>query len=315
MNELRDKVCVITGATSGVGWALALALAKQGGRLFLIGRNQTRAARLLKAIRKIDHDSQPVFLPCDLADQQQIRATAAAIRAATPCVHLLINNAHVRLGKVQANTDGTELTFAVNHLAYFTLTALLLEPLLAAPEARIINVSGDAYLWGSSDWERSINPATVEQRRALATSKLANVIFTIELARRLRGTAVTVNSMHPGIVATRAGTNGQLWRMLKYYIYYGSKGEMISAGRAAIPLTELCILPKWSRTTGCYFSNGQPQEVPAVARNAEATSRLWDISLRLTGLDSELGQAWQYFAPNPECSYLKIPTRATEPGI
>jgi NAD(P)-dependent dehydrogenase (short-subunit alcohol dehydrogenase family) len=295
MNDLHDQVCVITGATSGVGRVLALALARRGGRLFLLGRNRSRANRLLQTIRNEVGTGRAEFLPCELSDLTQVRRTAATIRAATPCVHLLVNNAHVRCPSFQSNPDGVEMTFAVNHLAYFALTALLLESLLAAPEARILNVAGDAYLWGCSAWERCTEPAAFERGQALATSKLANVVFTIELARRLRGTSVSVNAAHPGIMATRAGTNGRLWMLLKYYLYYGFKGELISPRRAALPLVDLCTAPQWRGVSGCYFSGGRPQEVTAEARDPEVASRLWRLSLQWTRLGPDLGPAWKYF--------------------
>jgi len=203
MTHLHGKTCVITGATSGIGRALALSLAEHGAHLFLIGRNAHRAQGLLREIKKKAGGGRAVFLPCELTDIRQIRETAATIRAATPCVHLLVNNAHVRFDSIQSSADGVERTFAVNHLAYFALTAFLMEPLLAAPEARILNVAGDAYLWGSADWGKCANPLTAEPKLALASSKLANVVFTMELARRLQKTAVSVNAAHPGIVATR----------------------------------------------------------------------------------------------------------------
>jgi NAD(P)-dependent dehydrogenase (short-subunit alcohol dehydrogenase family) len=296
MDNLRDKVCVITGATSGIGRALALALARQGMRLFLIGRDQGRGRRLLRTIQSESTSARAEFLPCELTDLAQVRATAATIRAAAPeGIHLLVNNAHVRLDTLQTTASGIELTFAVNHLAHFALTAHLLESLLKVPEARILNVAGDAYLWGNPNWAECLHPTSSAPHKALATSKLANVIFTVELARRLQGTSVTVNAAHPGIVATRAGTNGQFWRLLKYYLYYGLRRELISARRAAEPLADLCTSARWRGDTGGYFSGGQPQELSPAARNPAIAAHLWDISLQLTQLGPELGPAWQYF--------------------
>lgn len=287
----------MTGATSGIGRALARVLAEREVKLFLIGRDQNRAARLLRAIRKTTQSDTAVFLPCELTDLDQIKAAAAAIKAATPGgITLLVNNAHVRLDALRTASSGVELTFAVNHLAYFALTGHLLESLLIAPEARILNVAGDACMWGDPLWENSVRPVSFVRGKALATSKLANVVFTLELARRLQGTSVTVNTAHPGIVATRAGTGGHPLRLFKYYLYYLLRGKMISARTAALPLADLCLSETYRGVTGSYFSNGQPSEASLVARKPEVAASLWKLSLELTRLDSTLGPAWRYYS-------------------
>lgn len=296
MSKASNKTCVITGATSGIGRAMALLMSERGIKIFFIGRDRARAARMLRAIRKSTQNDTAVFLPCELSDLDQIESTAAAIKTAAPAgIDLLVNNAHVRPAVLQTNKRNIELTFAVNHLSHFALTGFLLESLLAAPAARILNVAGDAYKLGDPQWKNAVRPTTFARGEALATSKLANVVFALELARRLKNTTVTVNAAHPGIVATRAGTNGHPLRLLKYYCYYLMRGELISARTAAMPLVDICLSEKYLGVSGAYFNAGQITEVSTAARNPEVAASLWRLSIDLAQMGEGLGFAWQYY--------------------
>lgn len=297
MIDMRGKVCVITGATSGIGRAAALALGRAGADLFLLGRNGGRAKNVLSRIRACRCGGNAEFLKCDLSSWQQIRDVAAAIRSAATCVDVLINNAGARFESFQLSADNVEMTFAVNHLGHFLLTALLLDRLLDAPEGRVINVSGERHRGAESDFEKCLNPLTYDRRGALSTAKLANLVFTFELAARLRGAGVCVNAVHPGAVATRASSNGSLLPWLRHMISHLLRGGLISAQKGADTLVYLAASPEVKGGSGQYYYCRKPLEPSLESKNSEAARRLWEISLKMTHLDAAIGAGWRFFKP------------------
>ena len=215
--DWKNKTLVVTGGTSGIGRATALGLAKLDSRLILVGRDAGRAEETIAAIRKATGRKDVEVVRGDFARQAEIRRVADELLARTDAIHVLVNNAGVTMMKRTTTPDGFETTFAVNHLAYFLLTLLLLERLKESAPARIVNVASDAHHWGTLDFddlggERRYRPMNIYGR-----SKLANIVFTCELARRLEGTGVTVNCLHPGPSArssarTTAGSPGSCCR-------------------------------------------------------------------------------------------------------
>jgi NAD(P)-dependent dehydrogenase (short-subunit alcohol dehydrogenase family) len=211
--SLEGRTCLVTGATSGIGLETAVGLAEQGARVVIAGRDARRAEIARADITRRSGNREVGLLLADLSSQAEIRKLADAFASGYGSLHVLVNNAGAVFNRRVLTVDGLEATFAVNHLAYFLLTWLLLDRLRDSAPARIVNVASDAHRFGSIDWDdlhsehRYRGLPVVSGLRVYATSKLANILFTAELARRLTGTGVTVNCAHPGMVATGLGKN------------------------------------------------------------------------------------------------------------
>lgn len=281
---MKGKTCIVTGATSGIGRSTALALARAGAELGLVCRDAGRAEATVRAIRdETGSTAVEVFLG-DLGSQAAIRKVADAILARYPRIHLLVNNAGVVNLQRITTADGIEQTFAVNHLAYFLLTLLLLDRLRESAPARIVNVGSDAHKFVSGINFDDIGFANgYKSMRVYGHSKLANLLFTTELARRLEGSGVTVNCVHPGAVATSLGKNNGsiatlLIRVLAPFFRTPDKGAATTLHVATSPALE--------GVSGRYFASCREVVPAAAARDRAAAERLWDLSAHLTGLDA-----------------------------
>ena len=219
------------------------------------------------------------------------------MRANWPRLDVLINNAGARFDYYQESADGFELTFATNHLGHFLLTALLVENLKAAPAARIVNVSSSAHASANRPDSWLMTPASFDRRQAYARSKLANVLHTCELSRRLSGTSVTANTMHPGIVVSGFARNNGIFSWLRHVVSHGLRRELISPRRGADTIVYLATSPDVAQTTGKYYYQRRPIESSPLSQDPQLARRLWSESVRLCGLDFSLGPAWRYFAP------------------
>jgi NAD(P)-dependent dehydrogenase (short-subunit alcohol dehydrogenase family) len=220
------------------------------------------------------------LIVADLSVQAEVRRAAAEFLAGGRPLHVLINNAGVVNLRRTVTADGLETTFAVNHLAYFLLTALLLEPLRASAPARIVNVSSDAHKFGRLDFDDLQNERRYRVMRVYGQSKLANILFTAELARRLAGSGVTVNSLHPGAVATGLGTNNGGWArrliaLLRPFFRSPDDGAATSLYLASSPAV--------AGVTGRYFVRCREKRPSAAAQDLAAAQRLWSVSEALTG--------------------------------
>lgn len=278
----EDKTIVLTGATSGIGRATALELAGLGARLILVGRDPGRAEETRAAIREATAREDVEILLGDFARQAEVRRVADEILTRTDAIHVLLNNAGVTLMKRTTTPDGHETTFAVNHLAYFLLTGLLLPRLLAAaPDARIVNVASDAHRFGELDLDDLQSEREYKGMRVYGRSKTANVLFTTELARRLAGRGVTVNALHPGAVATRLGRgHGPLLDLVQRAVGLFMK----SPARGAETSIHLATAPALASVTGRYFANRREKQPAPYATDEATARRLWEISEQLTGL-------------------------------
>jgi NAD(P)-dependent dehydrogenase (short-subunit alcohol dehydrogenase family) len=204
---MKNKTIIVTGATSGIGRITALELAKKGATVVLAVRNESKAKRAVANIRQEAGHDRVDYLIVDFASQASIRQMAAIFLARYDRLDILINN-HGKVNILRRETaDGIEETFAVNHLGYFLLTNLLLERIIQSAPARIINISSGSHRDGRIDFDNLQLQEGYSWNRAYGNSKLANILFTIELAERLEGTAVTANALHPGWVATNIGAN------------------------------------------------------------------------------------------------------------
>jgi len=294
---MDGKTCVITGATSGLGRAAALALGRIGYNLFLVGRNERAGRDLIAQIRGFSSASELEFLPADLSSFVSVRSLAAGLHLRTPSIKILINNAGARFHRYETSADGIERTFATNHLGHFLLTALLLDLLLGPTDARVISVASAVHAGVTVESGWLANRNDYDRKSAYARSKLANVLFSFELARRLEGTNVSSNAVDPGGVATRLGRNNGLIPWLRHIAYYASKGKLQSATGAAQAIVHLACAPELRGTTGKYFSGSTRTESSSLSLDPGVAARLWQLSVRLTKLDESIGSAWAYFKP------------------
>lgn len=230
-SELDGKSVVITGGTAGIGLASARELTRRGANVILVGRDPGRGEAAVATIQRTVPGASVAYLAADLSSQQQVRALAAALSERLDRLDILINNAGAMFGKRTLSADGIEMTFALNHLAYFLLSHLLLDLLGRSGAARIVNVASQAHRGVRLDFDNLQGQRHYSAWRAYKCSKLANLMFTYELARRLQGSSVTVNALHPGFVATDIGVRqallpGWLWQGLTLFaLDPGGRGQ------------------------------------------------------------------------------------------
>lgn len=281
---LAGKTCVVTGATSGIGQATAIGLAQQGGHLVLVARSRERAEATLAGIqREVTGATGEIHL-ADLGIQADVRRAASEILARHPRIHRLVNNAGIVNFRRETTADGLEATFAVNHLAYFLLTELLLPALVAAAPARIVNVSSEGHRFGKLDFDDLQAEREYKGMRVYGRSKTANILFTQELARRLAGSGVTVNCLHPGAVSTRLGHQHGWWAPIVTTLL---RPFFRSPARGAETSLHLAIAPEVAEVTGQYFKDLRAVEAAAHATDLENARRLWERSAELCGVTAD----------------------------
>jgi len=277
---MRGKVVVITGATSGIGQLAAMRLAALGARIVLVARDHGRAEATLARLRAAGPDLAHRAHLADLSILADMKRVGREIAAAEPRIDVLVNNAGNVFPSREATPDGLERTFATNHMAYFVLTHGLRECLVAAAPARIVNTASAAHRGRTLDFDDLQLAKNYSIMTAYGRSKLANILFTRELARRLAGTGVTANCLHPGFVATGLGQrDGGLFGGLVRF-------SMLFAGRAesgAQTIVHLASSPDVAAVSGAYFIAGRQAEPSAAARDDGAARRLWEESERIAG--------------------------------
>ncbi len=281
---MKGKTCVITGATDGIGLEAAARLGALGARLVLVGRNRTKGDAALATLRTRVPGVVVDMHYADLSRQDEIRRLAPELLATAPRIDVLINNAGGFFEKREITVDGIERTFALNHLGYFLLTELLRERIVASAPARIVNVSSGAHRRATLDFADLQTARSYSGWKSYQRSKLCNILFTRELARRLAGTGVTANSLHPGLVASSFGDNnrgpmGLAFRVAKRFI-----GLSVEAG-AETPVY-LASSSEVEGITGLYFGKCKADLPSVAAQDDEVASRLWRESAALTGLQS-----------------------------
>ena len=279
------KVFVITGATSGIGRAAALGLAQSDATLVLVGRNSRRGSEVVERIEKATPNARAHFIEADLSAQRNVRQLAMTIRQRFDHVDALINNAGARFDRFEATEDGLERTFATNHLGHFLLTCLLMDHLRAAPSARIVTVSSSAHRTAATDGIWSYQGHEYDRRQAYAKSKLANILFAFELARRLQGTRVVSNAVDPGVVSTNFARNNGLLAWARHRISHGLRGELVSAASAADTIIYLTTTAEVIGITGALFRERQVIEASSASRNRRLAENLWTQSAALVGID------------------------------
>jgi retinol dehydrogenase-12 len=281
---MQDKVCIITGATAGIGRSTALELARQGAELGLVCRNPQKAQETRAFIEAATGNRRVEVFIADLESQADIRRVAEELLRRYPKIHVLINNAGVVFTRRTETKDGVETTFAVNHLAYFLLTHLLLDRLRASAPSRIVNVASEAHRFSAFDLDDlEYRKRKYRGMRVYGASKLANILWTQELARRLEGTGVTANSLHPGGVNTGLGEQNHTAGAARW-IASAVKALLRSPERGARTSVYLASAPELEGTSGRYFANCKPRRPNRQGRDPEAARRLWQASERMLGL-------------------------------
>jgi len=280
---MRGRTCVVTGASSGIGRATARALAGLGADVVLVCRDVARSAAARADVAAASAGGAVDVVLGDLAVQRDVRRVAAELLARFPALHVLVHNAGVVNLRHATTPDGIEVVFAVNHLAPFLLTHLLRDRLVASAPARVVTVASAAHQLGTIDFDDLGRARAYRWMPVYAQSKLANVLFTYELARRLAGTGVTANCVHPGAVGTRLGqNNGRIATALTWLL----RPLFRSAERGADTVVWLASAPDVATVTGRYFVDRRPRTSSAASRDEALARRLWDVSARLTGIDA-----------------------------
>jgi len=280
--DLTGRVCLVTGASNGIGLETAAALAGMGASVIMHARDARRGEAALAEVRRRYPDGDVRLMLADLASLAEVRQLAADIRSHHDRLPVLVNNAGAYNTTRSTTRDGFETTFAVNHLAHFLLTRELLPLLRASAPARIINVSSNAHRIGRLDFDDLNAVRGYGGMRAYGTSKLANILFTYELARRLDGAGVTANAVHPGSVATGfALNNGPLMRGAFRVFHVVGRPFFLTPAQGADTVIYLASSPEVEGITGRYWVKRRPVRSSAASYDDEAARRLWDVSERM----------------------------------
>ena len=268
-----DSVVLVTGSTDGIGKETALELARLGARVIVHGRNEARVARAFEEVQSAAEGPLPAPVVADFSSLSEVRALAAELESRSLVIDTLVNNAGVYMKRREVSVDGIELTLAVNHFAHVLLTHLLLECTVGQSLSRIINVSSIAHLRAAIDLDDIDNTRSAyDDYQAYATSKFANVLFTVELARRLRSRGVVVNAVHPGVVSTKLLETG-----------FDMRGPD-SLGKGARTSVMLAISPELAHISGAYFIEGRESRMHRRASEEALTARYYELSAARVGV-------------------------------
>lgn len=275
IKKLNNKICLITGATSGIGKVSARELANSGLTVIINGRNLEKCKKTVQEIKRITGNNKVAYILADLSSQKEVRNLVHQFKSQYNRLDILINNAGVILGNHQYSVDKIEMTFAINHLSHFLLTDLLLGIIKTSEPSRIINVSSAVHNWASINFEDIDNKKQYNGMNVYSQSKLANILFTYELARKLDKSKVTVNAMHPGLVATNLGSNiddpeGKSWYS---FIQTGMSPE-----EGAKTILYLATSPEVEKVSGKYFENKKAIRSSKESYDNEIAKKFWKLS-------------------------------------
>lgn len=277
--SMTGKICLVTGATAGIGEATALGLAALGATVVVAGRSTERSAAAVERIKQQTGNPEVAYLVADLSSQREVKRLADEFKSRFPRLDVLVNNVGAINLARRETVDGIELTFALNHLSYFLLTDLLIDLMISSAPARIVNVSSSSHRRGKINFDDLHRHRRYSGTRAYGQSKLGNVLFTYQLARRLEGTGVTANALHPGVVATRfLANNGKIGPILSFF--FGLRGIKPESGaRTSIYLASS---DEVEGITGGYYEKSQAVRSAPASYDEDAADRLWEISAVMT---------------------------------
>ncbi|MEI9991538.1 MAG: SDR family oxidoreductase [Rhizomicrobium sp.] len=278
---MQGKTVVVTGGTSGIGEVAAIRLAEQGARIVLVARDRARADATLAKLKAANRAAAHTVHLADLSSIAEMKRVATEIAAAEPRIDVLINNAGAVFFSHQVSVDGLEMTFATNHMAYFVVTNILLPNMKAG--ARIVSTASDAHKPGKLDFDDLQLEKKYNLGRAYANSKLCNILFTRELAKRLAGTGITANCLHPGFVGSNFGKNNVKSGFMRL-VHRAVMAFGISPEKGAQTIIYLASSPQVEGKTGGYYYKCKPATPTAAAQNDADAKRLWDVSAKLAGV-------------------------------
>jgi NAD(P)-dependent dehydrogenase (short-subunit alcohol dehydrogenase family) len=276
---MNGKICLVTGATAGIGLITSRVLAEKGATVIAVGRNKEKSDTLVTNIKNLTRNPNVEYILADLSSQKDIHNLVVEFTNRYERLDVLVNNAGAIFNKRLMTVDGLEMTFALNHLNYFLLTNLLLDAIKATSPSRIINVSSDAYKGMKIDFDDIQGEKKYSFMKAYGQSKLANILFTYELARRLDGSGVTVNALHPGFVATNFGTN--MSGILNFFIRVAHLFA-ISPEKGAETMIYLATSSEVENVSGKYFYKKKEIQTSPESYDENTAKKLWQISSDLT---------------------------------
>ncbi|XP_040023654.2 retinol dehydrogenase 12, like [Gasterosteus aculeatus] len=282
--RLEDKTVLITGANTGIGKETAVDLAKRGAKVIMACRDMERGQAAAKEVIEISGSQNVVCMKLDLADSKSIREFAEAINQGEPKLNILINNAGVMVCPYGKTQDGFEMQIGVNHFGHFLLTHLLIDLIKRSAPARVVTVSSMAHSWGSINLEDINSEKSYDKKSAYSQSKLANVLFTRSLAKKLEGSGVTTYSLHPGVVQT------DLWRHLSGPQQFAMKivSPFTKTSSQGAQTSIYCAVePSLGKESGGYYSDCAPASCSAAGKDDVLAQKLWDLSCRMLSLTWE----------------------------
>ena len=281
-DTMKGKIVLITGATSGIGKETALGLAKRGATVVLVGRSREKLDKVASSIMSATGSRTIDTMICDLTSMENVRKLASGFKQKYQRLDVLINNAGEIVNERRVTVDGFEYTLALDHLSHFLLTMLLLDLIKASAPARIINVSSSAHMLGRINFEDLMGEKKYKPMKAYGQAKLANLLFTYELARRLAVTGVTANAVHPSAVRTNFGKGMKgRWRI---FLWLGSL-LLIDAEKGAETSIFVASSPEVEGITGKYFVKKKERKSSKRSLDQTAARRLWEVSSKLTGIE------------------------------
>ena len=283
MNEnLENKVCLITGATNGIGQESAKALNKMGAEIVFVARNAEKG-NFLKQQLKNDSGRDATMIVANLSSQAEVKRAANEFLALEKPLDILLNNAGIMNRERNETVDGLEEVFSVNHLAYFTLSLMLLDKLKQTENSRVVNVASGAHQFVKDmNFDDLQSEKTFKPLQVYGQSKLANILFTKSLSEKLLNSGVTVNCLHPGFVSTGIGSNNKgIWNLLMFL----AKPFAKKSNKGAETSIYLCASPAVKNISGEYFVDCSVEKVSEAANDPKQAEKLWDISFELAGLD------------------------------
>lgn len=277
-----ERTFIVTGGNAGIGKAIAASLATMNAHVVIISRDQLRGEQAIKDIREANSGGSVDLVVGDLGSVDQVRRLASALLERYPKIHVLINNAGIWPTRRMLNPDGLEASFMVNHMAPFMLSNLLLKRLRGSAPSRIVNVNAGLYVFGRLDLEKTPWGFDFSRFRTYANTKLCNMLFTREFARRIEGSGVTINALHPGVIRTNLGqTKGILGTLLNLAKrFFGTPEE---GARAPVWLATNAEL---ETVSGKYFDEKVETEITEAARDMELSNSLWNLSVNLAGISA-----------------------------
>lgn len=283
--NMRGKTVLVTGGNTGIGKATAIGLARLGAQVTITSRDPVKGQAAIAEIRAQSGNSEVDCMRLDLASLASVRNFAAEYLAGHPRLDVLVNNAGLTLGVRGETEDGFEMTIGVNHLGHFALTGLLLARLKASAPARIVVLSSDMHRTARDglDFDDLHSRRSYRAMPVYARSKLANLLFTLELAERLQGSGVTVNAVHPGVVATEFAGKDDMQGVFGLLVKL-SQPFMLSPAKGALTSIHVASAPELEGVTGKYFARSKPARTTRNALDKGAALRLWELSEQLTGV-------------------------------